>query len=71
MASIKISERTEGASHLLVAEGPSPHDIRMQLTQKLVTGINGKIDMEVARQLVSLGWTPPPGHPVLDDEKNS
>lgn len=25
------------------------------------------IEMEFARQLVALGWTPPQGHPVLDE----
>lgn len=64
---VRITTRTEtqGASTLLVAEGPSHEDIRRAIHERLVAGINGKIDMAFARQLVRLGWTPPPGHQVL------
>lgn len=64
---IKIRTEEKDGSAFLVAEGPSPDDIRRTLHEKLVAGIHGKIDMEFARQLVKLGWTPPPGHPVLSE----
>lgn len=69
MKGITLRAETKDGMHLIVAEGPSPHDIARTLHEKLVAGINGKIDMEFARQLVALGWTPPPGHPVLDEPK--
>lgn len=66
---MKINFRTEqrDQSTFLVAEGPSREDIRTAIHTRLVEGLNGQIDMEFARQLVALGWTPPPGHPVLDE----
>lgn len=66
-----ITVRTEqrGASTFLVAEGPSQEDIRRTIHERLVADINGKIDMAFARELVRLGWTPPPGHAVLDEPK--
>jgi hypothetical protein len=39
-------------------------DIRRTLHERLVAGVNGKIDMALARELVRLGWTPPPGFSV-------
>lgn len=64
---MKIRTEERDGSTFIVAEGPTIADIRRALHEKLVTGINGKIDMEFARQLVKLGWTPPPGHPVLNE----
>lgn len=68
MKGTTIRNETRDGSQFIVAEGPSPHDIAREVHARLVAGINGKIDMEFARQLVKLGWTPPPGHPVLSDE---
>ena len=67
-----ITIRTEqrDGSTFIVAEGPSQEDIRRTLHERLVSGINGKIDMAFARELVRLGWTPPAGHPVLDEPKS-
>lgn len=67
MKGITVRSETRDGSQFIIAEGPSPHDIAKELHEKLVAGINGKIDMEIARQLVKLGWTPPPGHPVLSE----
>ena len=69
MSGIKVSEQYIGGNPHIVAEGPSPEEIRQVLQDRLVSGINKKIDMEFARQLVALGWTPPPGHPVLDEKE--
>ena len=70
---IKVREEidADGITHRLIAEGPSPHDIRKTLHERLVQGVNGKVELEFARQLVALGWTPPPGHPVLNEEESS
>lgn len=65
MNGITVRSETRDGSTFLVAEGPTPQDIARELHQRLVTGINGEIDMEFARQLVLLGWTPPLDHPVL------
>lgn len=62
---ITVRTETRDGSTFLVAEGPSQDDIRRTIHERLVAGINGKIDMAFARELVRLGWTPPPGHPVL------
>lgn len=67
MKDLTVRHERRGTSDFIIAEGPSQHDIARALHQRLVSGINGKIDMEFARQLVKLGWTPPPGHPVLED----
>ena len=67
MTNFTVRSETRDGQHLIVAEGPSSHDIAMELHKRLVTGINGKIDMEFARQLVRMGWTPPPGHPVTKE----
>lgn len=40
--------------------------IRLTLHRRLMSYVNGRIDLTFARELVRLGWTPPPGHPVLD-----
>lgn len=69
MKGITIRNETRDGSQFLVAEGPSPQDIARELHERLVAGINRKIDMEFARQLVRLGWTPPPGHPVLAENE--
>lgn len=71
MKDISIRNETRDGSQFIVAEGPSPHDIARELHQRLVSGINGKIEMEFARQLVKLGWTPPPGHPVIDETERN
>ena len=65
---IKYRTEERDGSTFLVAEGPSQEDIRRTLHERLVLGINGKIDMAMARELVRLGWTPPPGHPVLGEQ---
>jgi hypothetical protein len=44
-------------------------DIRRTLHERLVAGINGEIDMALARELVRLGWTPPPGFLVGNADK--
>ena len=67
MKEITLRTETRDESTFIVAEGPSSNDIARELHQRLVAGINGKIDMEIARQLVRLGWTPPPGHPVTTE----
>lgn len=67
MKGITVRHETTDGQHLLVAEGPSPHDIAKLLHERLVAGIGRKVDKEFARQLVKLGWTPPPGHPVLEE----
>lgn len=67
MKSITVRSETRDGSTFIVAEGPSPDDIAKAIHERLVAGINGKIDMEFARQLVALGWTPPPGHPILSE----
>lgn len=68
MKGITIRNETRDGAQFIVADGPSPHDIARELHTRLVVGINGKINMEFARQLVKLGWTPPPGHPVLSEK---
>lgn len=65
---ITVRHETRDGGHVIVAEGPSPNDIATELHTRLVAALNKEIDMEYARQLVRLGWTPPPGHPVLNDE---
>lgn len=60
------SEQRDGST-FIVAEGPSEYDVRREIHERLVAGINGKIDMAIARELVRLGWTPPKGRPVLDE----
>lgn len=67
MKGITVRHETRDGCDFIVAEGPSPHDIAKTLHERLVAGISGKIEMEFARQLVRLGWTPPPGHPVLSE----
>jgi len=57
------TEQKDGSTFLVV-EGPSPHDISRAIHERLVEGLGKTIDMEVARQLVLLGWTPPAGHPA-------
>ena len=64
----KIRTEDLDGSTFLVAEGPDQNDVRRAVHERLVAGINGKIDMAFARELVRLGWTPPPGHPVLNDK---
>lgn len=66
MKRMTIRAEERDGCHFIVAEGPSPHDIARELHRRLVSGINGKIDMAAAQVLVALGWTPPPGHPVLE-----
>lgn len=68
MKGISVRSETRDGGTVIVAEGPSPNDIAREVHQRLVAGINGKIDLEFARQLVKLGWTPPPGHPVLSEQ---
>lgn len=64
---IKIRDEIRDGGHFVVAEGPSPRDIAQELYRRLVSDIHGKIDMEFARQLVKLGWTPPAWHPVRNE----
>lgn len=70
MVDIKIRHERRDGCDFIVAEGPSANDIAKALHEKLVTGVNRQIDMEFARQLVKLGWTPPAGHPVLDETQD-
>lgn len=57
------TEQKDGST-FVVAEGPSPLDISRAIHERLVEGLGKNVDMEVARQLVLLGWTPPAGHPA-------
>lgn len=71
LPSVRTEERD--GSTFIVAEGPSPTDIGCELHERLVSGINGKIDIaadvmmafsrdvegKTRRALIDLGWAPP------------
>ena len=49
----------------LTARGRSIYDIAKALHMGLMREDDPKTQMEIARQLMDLGWRPPPDHPIL------